>query len=134
MTAKEYLMGIRLLDARIDTKLERVMRERARAERVTSVLSPVRGSGHSVGDPMRAVDKLIDMERELDGMIDTLVDLKREVELNLAVMNDPVGALVLELRYLHGDSWGKIAARMSYSLRQVHRHHDQALQRFVPPD
>lgn len=103
------LLELRNFDMRIDNKFEQLMRLRAMAEKRTSVLSPVRGSGHSVNDPMRPMDVLIDLEKSLDGMIDEFVDLKRRAGEAINAMPDQTERNILEMRYIKGISWWHIA-------------------------
>lgn len=133
MTAKEYLRAIQLLDKRIDKKLELVERLRSGTQRVTSVLNPNRGSGHTVRDASGGIDRLVDLERELNGMIDQLADLKREAVAAINRLDDPRQVLLLEMRYLLGYRWERIADEMGYELRQVYRLHGVSLRNFQIP-
>lgn len=136
MTAKEYLKSIRHLDKQIDAKLEQASRLRARAERMTTTFSPTKGFGRMVGGSTAdSIDKLIDLEREINAMVDELVDEKRAVIAAIQAMPDERYARILELRYLNGYSWDQIAALMPrYERRQIFRLHGLALQNFeIPP-
>ncbi len=78
MTAKEYLMRYRNLDAKIDAKLERITRLRALAEKRTATYSDMpRGGG---ADRYEIVARIADMERELDADIDRLLILQDEIK------------------------------------------------------
>lgn len=130
MTAKEYLRSIQYLDRRIDSKLEQAMRLRAQAERITSTMNPNRGSGRTVRDASASIDRLIDLEREIDRTVDEMVAHRCQIEDALRDMCDPTQALVLELRYLNGKSWDAIAEELSYDRVSVWRIHGRALENF----
>ncbi|MEG0935561.1 MAG: RNA polymerase subunit sigma-24 [Clostridia bacterium] len=128
MDVKTYLRSIMYLDRRIDNKLEQAMRIRSQAERVTGALDPNRGSGRTARDASSSIDKLIDLEREINGMVGELVTQKRTVMEAIGRMTDPNQALVLELRYLNGKSWEAIAKEMGYDRVSVWRVHGRALE------
>ena len=130
MTAKEYLWSLRMLDKRIDAKLEQAMRLRAQTECMTSTLDPNRGSGRTVRDASSAIDRLVDLEREIDACIDRLVEQRRETMQELGAMQNKTEALVLELRHINGKSWDAIAQQLSYDRVTVWRVHGHALNNF----
>ena len=75
-----------------------------------------------------AVTKLIDLEHEINGDIDQLVDLKREIAGLIISVHDPSHRILLEMRYLGGNTWEEVSSQMGYELRWVYRLHDRALQ------
>lgn len=134
MTAKEYLKSIRHLDKQIDAKLEQASRLRARAERMTTTFSPTKGFGRTVGGSTSdSIDKLIDLEREINARVDELVDQRRGAEEAIRAVHDPTQRMILELRYLSGWSWEKIAEAVHYERRQIFYMHGRALQEFRVP-
>ena len=74
--------------------------------------------------------KMIDLENEINADIDRLVDLKREMATLIERVVDPSHRLLLEMRYLGGNTWEDIAQKMGYDLRWVYRLHGKALQEF----
>lgn len=128
MNAKEYLSKAFGLDQRINSKLEQVAVLREIATKVTASLHDERVSGTKQRSPMEnAAAKLIDLEHEIDIDVDKLVDLKREIIGVINSVQQPEYLLLLELRYLSYKKWEEIAETMNYSYRQVHRMHGQAL-------
>lgn len=74
-----------------------------------------------------AVEKIDQLEREIDRETTELIQLKREIEQVIhSVPNDTL-QLLLEYRYLDHLAWEKIADKMNYDLRWLFRLHKKAL-------
>ena len=124
MDAKTYLMQIMNIDQQINAKLEQLTRLKALAT-------------HSHNSNSRLEDtvlKIIEMEHSIDDEIDRLVDLKAEASMQIFLMEDPRCRLILESRYLNGEAWETIAAKMGYTVRNVQNLHGKALQEFQVPE
>ena len=131
MNAKEYLSQAFRLDQRINSKLEQVSKLRNLSMKASGLRLAERISGtkeHSLMES--ALVKMIDLEYEINADIDRLVDLKREMATLIERVNDPSQRLLLEMRYLCGNTWEDIAQKMGYDLRWVYRLHGKALQEF----
>jgi len=130
MTTKVYLSQAYRIDQRINSKLEQVQSLRELATKATATLadSPVSGTRnvHSMSD---IIDKMIDLEAEINADIDRLVDLKREIVTLIKRVENPEHQTLLELRYLCFKSWEQIAVTMNYTSRNVFKMHDQALEK-----
>ena len=129
MNAKEYLSQAFRLDQRINSKLEQVSKLRNLSMKASGLRLAERISGtkeHSLMES--ALVKMIDLEYEINADIDRLVDLKREMATLIERVNDPSQRLLLEMRYLCGNTWEDIAQKMGYDLRWVYRLHGKALQ------
>ena len=80
MTAKEYLSQARLLDARINAKIQQVSALNDLATHATATLTGMpRNPSRSESRMAEAVVKIIDLQNEINHDIDELVDLKREI-------------------------------------------------------
>lgn len=86
MTAKEYLSQAYRLDQRIDSNIAEITRLR---EMACGISSPsweekVQTSRNTDAPFVRCLEKIMDLEKVVNGEIDTLVDLKRQIggELN----------------------------------------------------
>ena len=131
MTAKEYLYQAFKLDQKINSKLEQVAALRELAGKATACIHAQRISGTVTRSPMEnAVLRLIDLEHEINQDIDKLVDLKQEMSCLINKISNEGFKVLLELRYLSGNSWEDIAEMMGYELRWVYRLHGKALQEF----
>lgn len=137
MTAKEFLRRARVVDRQVDEATERVERLRARLEagRMSKLTGMPRGGSD---DWTVTADKLIELERRVNARVRDLVRLKH------AAM-DAIDAIdgadesrlreVLELYYIDGYSWERVAETMELDKRWVFRLHGRALQRIkVPKD
>ena len=124
MNAKEYLSQAFRLDQKINSKLEQVSKLRNLSMKASGLRLAERISGtkeHSLMES--ALVKMIDLEYEINADIDRLVDLKREMATLIERVNDPSQRLLLEMRYLCGNTWEDIAQKMGYDLRWVYRLH-----------
>ena len=128
MTAKEYLSQARHLDARNNTKLQQISQLNELATNVTSAMT---GMPHNPSpEPSRmasAVEKIVDLQSEINSDIDQLVDLKRSIAALIRSVPNPDQQTVLEKRYLCFQSWEQIAIDMSYSLHYLYKVHTAAL-------
>lgn len=130
MKAKEYLSQARLLDQRINVRLEQVTSLRNLAAKASSTLSDVAPSGmrniHRMED---IIMKIIDLENEINADIDDLVDLKREIIAAIHSIRDVEYRTVLELRYLCFKPWEQIAVEMDCGIDNVYKLHQKALKK-----
>jgi len=136
MTAKEYLSQARLLDARINAKIQQVAALNDLATHATATLTGMpRNPNRSESRMAEAVVKIVDLQNEINHDIDELVDLKREIVGIIKRIENPEYQTLLELRYLCFYSWEKVAVEMEYDLRYLHKLHRKALEQcsaFVP--
>jgi DNA-directed RNA polymerase specialized sigma subunit len=128
MNVKSYLNQARILDKRIDSKLEQVERLHALAERTTTVLSHEPKGTSGTNRTEYCVLKIWELEREVNEDIDRLIDLKREIQDAIGLLTDDKYKLLLEYRYLCGNTWEKIAEKMDIEVRWVYQLHGRALQ------
>ena len=128
MTAKEYLSQARLLDARINAKIQQVAALNDLATHATATLTGMpRNPNRSESRMAEAVVKIVDLQNEINHDIDELVDLKREITRRVKSIPNAEYQLLLEKR------WEKIAVDMGYSIQHIYRLHDWALREFPVP-
>lgn len=130
MGAKEYLRQIQLLDIKINQRLQELNQLR---ESAISLSSPKNGEivqtskeNHS----MHAVDKYVDLEKEINKMIDDMTDLRHEIIEKIQGLSNGKYINVLHKRYVECKSFELIAVEMNYACRHVHRLHGYALEEF----
>jgi DNA-directed RNA polymerase specialized sigma subunit len=133
VNTKDYLCQAFLLDQRISAKVEHVSSLRKLLKQVTSLHAEEEKEAeeakeYSLRGNTRV--KILELEQEVDGDIDRLIDLKREMMSGISTVEQPEYHVLLELRYLSFLTWEEIAERMNYSPRQIHRLHGQALKQF----
>lgn len=127
-SAKEYLSQAYRIDKRINAKLEQVMALRELATKATGTLSDMpRSDSPNLCRMESIIVKIISLEDEINGDIDRLIDLKREIRSIINAVESPEYQTLLELRYLCFKPWEQIAVDMSYSIQHTYRIHEQAL-------
>ena len=102
MTAKEYLSQIRLLNLKIDQKMEEKADLMSRAMGNHSpVLSKDKVQSSISGDKMsNTINRYVDLEKEIDDLIDRYVD-KRDMIINqIHQLDDPRYVELLQLKYV----------------------------------
>ena len=128
MTPKEYLNQAYWLDRRINSKLAQLSALQEMATKTTSIMSGDVVSRtrnvHSMEDVMA---RIIDMQAEINGDIDRLVNLKREIMQAVKAVDNPELQTLLELRYLCFMDWPDIASEMHCSESNVYKVHSRAL-------
>ena len=126
MTAKEFLRRARTVDRRVDEAQERVDRLRARLEagRMSQITGMPRGGG---ADWTETADKLIELEQRVNARTRKLVQWKLAAIDAIDAVEEARLREVLELYYVDGYSWARVAERMGLDLRWVYRLHGRAL-------
>ena len=135
MNAKEYLSQAMHIDQRINSKLEQVMKLRETAANCTATLSGMpRSDSPNTQKMAETVNKIVDLEREINADIDRLVDLKAKARETINQVSDPDQQLILEMRYLCCRPWQEIAERLGYSEAWVYKLHGEALKKINLPE
>lgn len=132
MTAKEFLRLARGADRRIDKAQERVDRLRARLEagRMSRITGMPRGGGE---DWTETADTLIELERVVNARIREMCKVKRLAMEAIEAVEEMRYREVLELYYLDGYTWEKVAETMHYTVRNVTNLHGKALLKVKVP-
>lgn len=133
MTPKEFLRRVREIDRRIDETQERLARMRARLEagRSSNLSGMPRGGAL---DWTETADRVIELERRYNGQIRDMCRLKQAAVDAIDRVEDASLREVLELYYLDGYTWEKVAETMHLNLRWVYRLHGRALQQIIVPE
>lgn len=122
-----YLSRYRRMSKRIDRLLEEQSRWREMALKITPVLSQTPGGGESGSPIERPMDKVLEIDEEINREIDELQIVRQEIRAALNQLEDENLKLLMEYRYIDGLTWEQIAVKMNYCWRQVCRKHGQAL-------
>ena len=130
VTAKEYLNQVRLADRQIKVKLSELHSLKLNSAQISPQAKTDRVQTSSTCDVMKTVDKIVDMQNEINREIDNLVDLKREVRGKINQLDDNRYVLILTEYYINGKTWEKVAEDNNFSDRHVRRLHGWALQAF----
>ncbi len=136
MNAKQYLSQAYRLNELINSNLSELQQLRVLSTTVSSSsLSgmPVSGTRNTEPAFVRCIQKITDLEKEINEEIDRLVDLKKEIRDVINDIASPNERLLLRLRYIEFMTWEQIAEQMHYSVVQIHRIHAGALQNVKVP-
>lgn len=133
MTAKEYLVQARTITRRIEEARERVSRLRAQLEAGRLMGNPERTVRGTAADWTDRADDLIELEKRICARIRELCHIELEIMDVIEKVEDPLCREVLELYYLDGLTWEKVAERMGYSVRNVQILHGKALREVRVP-
>lgn len=130
MTAKEYLNQARTLDLLINAKQSELYSLKLMATSFSSPVISEKVQSGGENNAMRIIDKIVDLQNEINLEIDKLVDLKSQIRDEIKQVNDPVERILLTERYINNKSWMEIANMMHYTERQVHNIHGKSLKHF----
>ena len=122
-----YLSRYRRLNQRIDRLLEEQSRWREMALKITPVLSQTPGGGESGSPIERPMDKVLEIDVEINREIGELQIVRQEIHAALNQLEDESLKLLMEYRYIDGLTWEQIAEKMDYSRQWVTSLHGTAL-------
>lgn len=125
--AVEFLQQVEKLEKIIHNKLIEIEQWKALALSTTSVLSPdkVQSSG-SKQKMSEAVDSYVDIENEINGYIDTLYDVKRDV-LEKIEQLEALEYDILHRIYIQFQDFQKVADDYGQSKSWAYKHHTKAV-------
>ncbi len=130
MTAKEFLNQYLDADRALDCKLEQLARLRAKAAKVTAIIGGERVQGGIDGSRLEAiVERITELEREIDQDIDQLKAKQSEVEAMILRLNSAREMDILTNKYIFGVTWDDIALFAGCTKRQIFRIHGNALKK-----
>ena len=124
MNVKAWLNRARNIDREIDSLLRARTEARNKVLSVTSSYEAIVVSGTK--DPHK-IDRLAELETEIDNQIDNLVSVKAEILREINKLEDWRYRVVLRLRYLESKTFEQIAVEINYSYKQTCRIHGRAL-------
>lgn len=128
---KTYLRKARELDTLVHTKLSEIDRLRELAECLSSPRMGDKVSSNKGNTSMQTVDKIVDLQAEVDKEIAVLVDLIAEIHTKIEQLENPTERAVLTERYINVKSWEEIAEIINYSERNTKYIHGRALKNFA---
>lgn len=131
MTTKEYLWQVDRLNSMIDNKLAEIyqMKTLVCSISVTNESEKVKKTFNQdkMGD---TIAKIVDMETETNKMIDDMLELKKKIIQQIECIENTKYYDVLFCRYIRKMTYEKIAEKLNYSIVQVFRIHEKALEEF----
>lgn len=135
MTAKEYLMKLKILDVKINQKLEEISALRASLKSISSVNTTeerVKG-GSSAGDArfVRTLAKIDKMEYKVDEEIDRFVDEKHKIINEIQELSNPLHIDILYKKYVEFKRLEAVAVELDKSYQYIVEVHGYALKEFA---
>lgn len=117
--AQDYLSQAKWLDAALALKLSQMDMLRERARRAAAL------AGRPA--PEAGVAALAALEKEIQADYHRLAQLQGEIREALRRIPQPLPRMVLEMHYLQGAPFFRIAMALHYEERQIYRYHAQGL-------
>ena len=125
MNAKEYLGQVKKLDLQIKNKLIEKQQWKDIALGITANMDGERVQSSGRKSKMSdAVDKCVDVEKEIDDLIDKLIDIKKDVIQTIEQLESPLQYDVLHCHYIQFLSYQEIADKYGKSydcIKQLHK-------------
>ncbi len=137
MTAKEYLQQVRLLDLKIDQKMDQLSDLRAKAVNSGQALSADKVQTSVSGDrTARIVENCVDLEAEIEELIRSFIRLKSRIIDEIHELDDYRYVELLYRKYIQYMRLEEISCKMKkrngepYSYDHIAALHGEALKSF----
>lgn len=128
MDAKCFLSQVKKLDLQIKNKLIEKQQWKEIALGITANMDGERVQSSGAKDKMAsAVEKCVDMEAEIDGLIDKLIDTKKEVIQVIESLDNPYYYDLLHRIYIQFMSFEEIADHYNRDYTTITTAHGRAL-------
>ena len=133
MTAKEYLQQIYRQNKCIDRLVKQLEELKYLSSFVKAIdysNDKVQSSKSSDADFVRTINKIADLQAEINKKIDVLVDTKNIIIQQIQSVDNSIYADILYKRYVECKKLEQIAVEMNYSYDWVRHKHGKALKYF----
>lgn len=133
MRAKEYLQQIFKLERHINqrqSQLEELIKYSGYIKSVDYANDRVQSSKSSDADFVSTINKITDLQAEINAKIDALVDIKNTIIQQIQALDNTIYADILYKRYVECKKLEQIAVEMNYSYIWLRQMHGRALQEF----
>lgn len=133
MKHKDCLRRIRCLDVHIDQKIKELESLRSAAVRIGGAnyaRDPVTGGRKQCAGYTGIVERIVDLEREIEAEIDRFADERHEVINCIQSLENPLYSDILFQRYVEYKSLYEIAKEMKYNYGYTRQLFGKALQAF----
>lgn len=124
-----YLKQYVLLEKAIDRMLADLDRQRVRLGKLTPTLSDMPSGGGSIykSTDIDIIDKIVDLEARINQRIDEAINVRERIQQLIDGLEDDREKLLMNYRYIDGQTFEWIAGEMNYHWRSVHKIHVRAL-------
>lgn len=128
--AKAFLRQVEKLDVMITNKLVERSQWREIALGITACISPDKVQSSGAKSKMsNAVDKCVDMEKEIDNLTDKLIDTKQAVISTIERLENPFYYNLLHMKYIQYKTLWEIAEITGKEYSSVKKAHGRALKK-----
>lgn len=128
MDAKVYLSQVKKLDLQIKNKLIEKQQWKDIALGITANMDGERVQSSGAKSKMAdAVEKCFDMESEIDGLVDKLIDIKKEVIKTIEQLDSPTEYDILHMKYIQFMTFEEIAEYYGREYTTITTAHGRAL-------
>lgn len=122
---KQYLRIKKELSAKIMVRKElRSVMDGLKAQQITDM--PKSHSNRNALEEI--VIRIDDIDMDIVSMYQQLEAALRSIESAVKTLQDPVERSIIELHYIVGLTWEKVAVEIGYSWTQTHEYHGKALE------
>ena len=126
--AKSFLSQVKKLDLQIKNKLIEKQQWKDIALGITANMEGERVQSSSPKSKMAsAVEKIVDMEAEINALIDKLIDTKKDVIKTIESLDSTCEYQVVHLKYIQDKTFEEIAEEMNRSYSAITTIHGRAL-------
>lgn len=128
MDAKTFLSQVKKLDLQIKNKLIEKQQWRDIALGITANMDGERVQSSGAKSKMAdAIEKCVDMEAEIDGLVDKLIDVKKEVIQTIESLDSPYEYDLLHKKYIQFMTFEEIADCYNRDYTTITTAHGRAL-------
>jgi DNA-directed RNA polymerase specialized sigma subunit len=126
MDVKEFLVSFREFEKYIDQRLDEHARLKARAERITSMMSEMpRYNGLSRED---IIVKKVQLEIDIEDDLKKYKEMRKRVEDVISQLSNKKWQIIMRYRYINGLTFEDIALSLGNDIRHIYRVHGWALE------
>lgn len=132
MTVKEYLSQSNILEKRIEANLAEIERLKSLRFNLASSnlnIDYVQSSKSNNAPFEKCIEKIIDLQDDLQEAVIKLMDIKREILGVISNLEDNNELLVLQYRYLQNKTWEEIGKILHADRTTVYRWHNCSLKK-----
>lgn len=130
----EFLSRYKEIDGEINRLCEELSVWRERVTKITPTYSSLPKGGQQDDKLQSAIEKIMELEQEIDAEIDVLQKTRKAIVLAVCTIQDSSLRKLLALRYLNRKedlTWEQITDKMHYAGRHIFRLHNLALDGMV---
>ena len=127
MNAKDFLLRPSQLECNIDITATEILKLRSQAEKTNAVLSHVVGGKGTNKDFSAVVDRIIELEVNLERLTAEWIKATKEVQTVIEMLPDPKKRTVLHKHYQENKTLVQIAGEINYTEQYVRKLHFEAI-------